>query len=246
MWDGHVVLIRAGPHSIYLDKNDVWPVYSTRYWASPKERELEKQEITRMPPMDFIERNKSVWGSSDFFVLKNDGDFPFCLTSHKLNTLTIRHTYRMNGMDECIDSFQDVSIDVLDIGWWYGILESQDCRGRLGKCFISVSLLTLLIYLCRFWIGECTRDMPWSNGRPIEESRVEISIFNLDDLVKFLRTLGRHIDNVRQILTLWNEADVIFSLMKCRSFSIELIIPAMSFKLGASNFLQKLWTPYAD
>lgn len=60
--------------------------------------------------MDVIEPAKTEWALPVVFVPKKNGNIRICVNYHRLSALTIRDSYPMPGMDECIDSLRDATI----------------------------------------------------------------------------------------------------------------------------------------
>ena len=60
-------------------------------------------------------------GDTCFFVPKKDGKLRFCVDYRRLNTMTVKDSYPLPRMDECIDSLGDASVfTTLDAysGYW--------------------------------------------------------------------------------------------------------------------------------
>jgi hypothetical protein len=70
---------------------------------------------------EVIEPTTSEWASPIFVVAKLDGSTRFCVDYRKLNEITVRDSYPLPRMDECIDSLGDAKIfTTLDCnsGYW--------------------------------------------------------------------------------------------------------------------------------
>ena len=61
-------------------------------------------EIDRMLRAGVIEPTSAEWASPVVSVPKKDGTMRFCVDYPKLNAVTIRDSYPLPRMDECIDS----------------------------------------------------------------------------------------------------------------------------------------------
>lgn len=53
-----------------------------------------------------IETVQTAWASPLAFVLNKDDTLIFCIDYIKLNDLTVRDLYRLQRMDQCIDSLR--------------------------------------------------------------------------------------------------------------------------------------------
>ena len=67
-----------------------------------------------------IEPSNSEWASPVLFAPKKDGRIRFCIDYRRLNTLTVKDSYPLPRMDECIDSLGDAQVfTTLDAYWGY-------------------------------------------------------------------------------------------------------------------------------
>ena len=76
-----------------------------------------------------IEPAMAEWASPMVVVLKKDGTMQFCVDYRKLNAATVRYSYRLLRMDECIDSLGDAtfftSLDC-NSGYWQVEVAEED------------------------------------------------------------------------------------------------------------------------
>ena len=106
MWSGRIGKIGATKHCIEL-KSGARPIYQAPYRAGPIAREKEKTEIDRLLRAGVIEPTSAEWASPVVFVPKKDGTMRFRVDYRKLNAVTVRDSYPLPRMDECIDSLGD-------------------------------------------------------------------------------------------------------------------------------------------
>ena len=71
---------------------------------SPKTRELEQFEIDKQLKAGVIEPSNSEWAAPVLFAPKKDGRLRFCIDYGRLNTITVKYSYPIPRLDECIDS----------------------------------------------------------------------------------------------------------------------------------------------
>jgi hypothetical protein len=97
------------------------PVHSHPYRAGPRAREVEAAEVQRMLKAGVIEPSTAEWASPVVLVPKPDGSMRFCIDYRRLNALSLKDSYPLPRMDECIDSLGDATIfSKLDCnsGYW--------------------------------------------------------------------------------------------------------------------------------
>lgn len=109
MWDGHLGRIHATKYQREQNSEEVRPVHSAPYHTGPAARQLEKSEIEKMLEMNVIELAQTEWASPIVFEPKNDWSRRFCVEYRKFNAVTIRESYSIPRMDECIDSLGDAT-----------------------------------------------------------------------------------------------------------------------------------------
>ena len=109
MWDGRFGNVKAAKHRINLVPG-AKPVFQPHNRAGPKERELEKMEIDKMKESGVIQPSTSERAAPIVFAPKKDGTLRFCIDYRRLNLVTIRDSYPIPRMDECIDSLGHAEI----------------------------------------------------------------------------------------------------------------------------------------
>jgi hypothetical protein len=128
MWNGRWGQVQTTAHRIQLTPG-AKPAYSQPYRAGAKAREKESVEIHRMLRAGVIEPATSEWASPVVLVPKPDWSMRFCIDYRRLNTVTVRESYPLPRMDECIDSLWDARVfSMLDCNSGYRqiTVSSQD------------------------------------------------------------------------------------------------------------------------
>lgn len=69
-------------------------IHSTPYCTSPKQTELEHEEITKMQEA-VAKPALEKWVSPVVFVPKKDGSLRFCMNLCRLSAVTVRHSYNI-------------------------------------------------------------------------------------------------------------------------------------------------------
>ena len=212
MWDGHLGHIHATKHRIELTPG-AKPVYQQPYRASPTQREHERKEIEKMLTEGVIEPSTSEWAAPVVFAPKKDGTLRFCVDYRRLNAVTLRDSYPIPRMDECIDSLGDAKIfSTLDCnsGYWQIEIDEDD---QEKTAFVTHQGL---YHFTRMPFG--LRNAPATFQRAVDivlsSVRWQFCIVYLDDVIIFSNSVDEHIDHIDQVLTLLENAGMSIRLKK--------------------------------
>jgi hypothetical protein len=108
-WDGRLGHVNSATHHIQLVPG-AKPVHYQPYRAGPRARENDASEVQCMLKEGVIEPASCEWESPVVLVHKPDGSMRFCVDYRRLNALTIRDSYPLLRMDQCIDSLGDAQL----------------------------------------------------------------------------------------------------------------------------------------
>jgi hypothetical protein len=128
MWAGSLGEIYITQHRMELQK-DAKHIYQAPYRAGSKAREVERIEVDRMLQEGVIEPATYEWASPVVLITKPDGSVRICVDYRKLNALTIKDSYPLSRMDECLDSLGDATVlSTLDCnsGYWQILMKEED------------------------------------------------------------------------------------------------------------------------
>ena len=103
MWSGHLGADKSPPHRIDTP-TDARPFRSQPYTAGLKDREAQSHEVQRKLKMGVIVPSQSEWASPVLLVPKPDGSKRFCIDYRRLNLLTVKDSYPLPRMDDCLVS----------------------------------------------------------------------------------------------------------------------------------------------
>ena len=213
MWDGRLGHAHATSHRIDLIPG-AKPVHVPPYRAGARAREAESTEVQRMLKAGVIEPANSEWASPVVLVPKPDGSMRFCIDYRRLNALTIRDSYPLPRMDECIDSLGDAQFfSTLDCnsGYWQIPVDPAD---RAKTTFTSHEGL--------YWF----RRMPFGlrNAPATFQRFVDITLAGLtwksclvylDDIIVFSNTKEEHLEHLDAVLGRLYRAGLSLNLKKC-------------------------------
>jgi hypothetical protein len=148
MWDGSsLVQVHTTAHRIQLVPG-AKPAYSQPYRAGAKAREAESVEIHRMLPAGVIEPATSESASPVLIIPKPDGSMRFCIDYRRLNTVTVRASYPLPRMDECIDSLVGASV--------FSTLDCNSCYWKISVSPEDKEKTTFTSHEGLFWFFVCT------------------------------------------------------------------------------------------
>ena len=216
MWSGCLGKIDATKHGIEL-KPGARPIYQAPHRAGPIARQKEKKKMDRMLRAGVIEPTSAGWASSVVFVPKKDGTMRFCVEYGKLNVVTVRDSYPLPRMDECMDSLGDATVfTTLDCnsGYWQVEIAKED---RDKTTFASHSGLYRFL---RMPFGLKNAPATFQRAVDIIVSRVkwETALVYFDDVIVYLRTVTEHMAHVREVLRLLHTEGVSLKLAKYTFF----------------------------
>ena len=100
-------------------------------------RQVEREEVQRMLKSDVIEPSSSPWASPIVMVTKKDGSIRFCVDYRKLNGVTLRDSYPLPRIDDCLDSLRGASwFSTLDLasGYWQMGVHPDDREKTAFTC----------------------------------------------------------------------------------------------------------------
>jgi transposase InsO family protein len=213
LWDGRLGRVSATSHRIELTPG-ARPVHCQPYRAGPRAREAETQEVHRMLKEGVIEPAASEWASPVVLVPKPDGSMRFCVDYRKLNAITIRDTYPLPRMDECIDSLGDANVfTTLDCnsGYWQIPVAPED----MDKTTFTSHEGTYRFRRMPFGL----RNAPATFQRVVDIVLSGLTwkscLVYLDDIIIYSQTMEDHLTHLHDVLTLLGQAGLSLKLAKC-------------------------------
>ena len=216
MWSGHLGEIKAPPHRIEIYK-DSKPVNAHPYRAGPNARRAEQELVQDMLDRDVIEAARSEWASPVVLVRKPDNSVRFCVDYRRLNNITVKDTYPLPRMDECLDSLGDANVfTTLDCnsGYWQIPIADEDRDKTTFTCHAGTFRFK------RMPFGLCNAPATFQRTVDILLAgyRWKTCLVYLDDIIVFSRDHTSHIKHVDEVLTVLREAGMSLKLQKCHFF----------------------------
>ena len=162
----------------------------------------------------FIELSTSEWAAPVVFAPKKDGSLRFCIDYRRLNTLTIRDSYPIPRMDECIDSLGDATVfSTLDAnaGYWQIPLHEND------KQKTAFTTHQGLYQFTRMPFGLTNAPATFQRALDIILSPVkgQYCLVYIDDTIIFSKSPEEHLVHLDDVISLLDEAGLSLKLNKC-------------------------------
>ncbi len=220
MWNGKLGDINVVEHSIDLVPG-ARPFKSQPYRAGPKTRELEQSEINKQLEAGVIEPAQSAWAAPVLFVPKKDGKLRFCIDYRKLNSMTVKDSYPLPRMDECIDTLGEAKVfTTLDAysGYWQVNVKKDDRPKTAFVCHAGA-------YQCvRMPFGLTNAPATFQRALDLVLSKFkwQTCLVYLDDVIIFSKDVESHVKHVDEILSCLKQAGVTLKVKKCKFFTTEV------------------------
>ena len=214
--DGRLGTLKGTSHRIEIEPG-AKPVYQQPYRCGIERRKAEDAEVQRMLKAGVIAPSTSEWASPVILVPKPDGSLRFCVDYRKLNSITVRDSYPMPRMDECIDSLGSATIfSTLDCnsGYWQLPVEERDQDKTTFTCHAGS------FKFLRLPFGLRNAPATFQRAMDIILSRVRWKsvLVYLDDIIVFSRGVNEHLRHLERVLALLQEAGATLRLAKCSFF----------------------------
>ena len=217
MYDGTLGEIRVTEHKIDL-KEGSEPYAQNPYRAGPKAREFEAQEIDRMLKAGVIEPAQSEWASPVVLVPKKDGTLRFCVDYRRLNAMSVRDSYPLPRMDECIDSLGEAKVfTTLDCNWGYWQVPIRE-KDRDKTTFASHSGLYRFLRM-PFELMNAPATFQRALDIVLSPFKWRTCLIYLDDVIIYSKNFEDHFRHVESILDALFKANVTLKIKKCVLFA---------------------------
>ena len=217
LWSGKLGEISATKHHIRLIEG-ARPFKSAPYRAGPKTRELEEEEVRRQLEAGVIEPSNSEWAAPVLFAPKKDGKLRFCIDYRKLNTMTVKDSYPLPRMDECIDTLGDAKVfTTLDAFWGYWQITVPE-EDRAKTSFVCHAGQYQYIRM-PFGLTNAPATFQRALDVILGKFKWKTCLVYIDDIIIFSKSVDEHIHHVDEILSALRASGVTLKIKKCRFFS---------------------------
>ena len=161
-----------------------------------------------------IEPSSSPWTSPTVLVKKKDGSTRFCVDYRKLNEVTVKDSYPLPRIDDCLDALVGCSwFSTLDLcsGYWQVAMNEEDKPKTAFSTGNGLYQFTLMSFgLCNApatferLMEKVLSGLPW-----------EVCLLYLDDIIVHGREFTEAIERLRTVLQRLRDAGLKLSPNKC-------------------------------
>lgn len=195
---------------------DSRPFRLALYRAGPKLREIEELKVQKQFKADVIEPDASECASPVSFVPKKDRFFRFWIDHHHLIKVTVRNTYSLPHIDECIDSsgIEKIlsTLSANSDSWKIPVKKRTETNGFCRPCWI--------IIMQRHAIGLNNASTPFQRALDAISFgfKCKTRLIHLDSVIAFSRLAKKHLRHIAEIVSISRSAHVSLKLLNCKLF----------------------------
>jgi hypothetical protein len=198
-----------------IDTGDAKPVSKPPYKTSPAELDELRRQLNELLKLGLIRPSSSPWGAPVLFVRKKNGELRMCVDYRALNRLSVKKSYGLPNIDECLERLQGASyFSCLDLKSGYhqrrlhpDDIEKSAMNTRLGKFEWLVASFGLKN--CPFYFQDLMNNV-------LSDCLNKFCMVYLDDIIIFSKTASEHQKHVRHVLDLLRQNQLIANLKKCK------------------------------
>ena len=180
-------------------------------------RRLVADKVAKQLQIGAIEPSQAVWSFPVVMVPKLDGSSRFGVDYSRLKDLTVKDTYPLPRMDDCIDFLGEASVfSMLDCnsGYWQIPVADEDQDKTIFTChegtYKSVRLL--------FGLTNAPATFQRAIDMILSGVKWKTFLVYLYDVIVFSRTFEEHITPMREVFVLLSRAGVSLKASKCFLF----------------------------
>ena len=161
-----------------------------------------------------IEPSSSPWMSPIVLVKKKDGSTCFCVDYRKLNEVTVKDSYSLPRIDDCLDALAGCRwFSTLDLcsGYWQVAMSEED----KPKTAFSTGNGLYQFTVMSFGLCNATATFEWLMEKVLSGLPWEVCLLYLDDIIVHGREFGEAIKRLRIVLRRLRDAGLKLSPKKC-------------------------------
>ena len=220
LWSGRLGEIDVTPHRIALHPGTC-PIRYQPYRTGFHHRGLLADQVAKQLLMGVIDPSQSESSFPYLMVPKPDG-FPwFCVDYRRFNDLTVKYTYQLPRMDDCIDFLGDASVfSMLDCNSDYWqipmAVEEQD------KTTFTCHEGTYKYIRLQFGLTNAPATFQRAIDMLLSGVKWKTCLVYSNDVIVFSRTVEEHITHLYEVFGLLSRAGASLRASKCFLFQEEV------------------------
>ena len=213
--DGKLGKTHLTKHSI--NTGNARPIKCRPYRPALKQKQIIENQIEEMLQNGQIEPSESPWAAPVVLITKKDGSPRFCVDYRLLNSATVKDTYPLPNIHDCIDSLSGAKwFSTLDLasGYWQCEVEELD---RPKTAFVTHKGLYQFNVL-PFGLTNAPATFERLMERIMNGLQWDRCLIYLDDIIVYGKTFDEASDNLQCVLTRIQEAGLTLKPKKCDFF----------------------------
>ena len=178
----------------------------------------EEKHLQDMLKADVIQPSNSAWASAPVLIRKKDGTLRWCIDYRQVNAVTVKDTYPLPFLSECLDS--------LDGNSWYSKLDANSAYWQVP---VAENSQEKTAFRTKFGLYEFKK-LPFGlTNSPATFGRVmalvlrgltwEAALAFLDDILVIGRTIEEHLKNLDLVLGRFHHFQLKLKPRKCEFFT---------------------------
>lgn len=220
LWNGQLGRIDVTPHRITL-KEGAKPIRSQPYRTGLHHRDLIKEQVEKQTRLGVIEPSQAEWSFPVVLVPKSDGTPRFCVDYRRLNEVTVKDTYPLPRMDDCIDFLGEATVfSMLDAncGYWQIPVAPEDQDKTTFTCHEG----TFRYIRLPFGLTNAPATFQRAIDMILSGVKWKTCLVYLDDIIVFSKDHKDHLAHLEEIFELLARAGVSLKATKCFLFQDEV------------------------
>ena len=213
--DGEIGRTNLVKHAI--NTGHAQPIRARPYKPALKQRHIIEEQIEQMLEADQIVPSDSPWSSPVVLVVKKDGSPRFCADYRALNSVTIKDSYPIPNIQDCLDTLSGAKwFSTLDLasGYWQCEVADED---QHKTAFITHKGLFHFKVL-PFGLTNAPATFERLMERVLHGLQWERCLIYLDDIISFGNTFHGAAHNLQAVFDRIREAGLILKPKKCDLF----------------------------
>ena len=222
---------REVDHKIDLVPNAEPPARAPYRMAPPELEELRRQ-LKELLDAGYIRPSKAPYGAPVLFQKKHDGSLRMCIDYRALNKLTVKNKYPIPLIADFFDQLGGAKwftkLDLRSGYWQVRIAEGDEPKTACVTRYGSYEFLVMPFGLTNAPATFCTL-----MNKVLQPFLDRFVVVYLDDIVIYSKSLGEHVEHLRQVFKVLRENELYVKEEKCSFAQME--VPFLGHIVGGGK-----------